>query len=1064
VNNSLRIRNSVRLAVAAALVLARTAAAADEKPDIGPPAAAPSSDTQPATVEEVVVTGSRIRREAADTTTNEPLNIVSAETLTDRGYTQVGDALNSLTAMAPSTPITPHNGSSSGSGQQFPNLFDLGPGRTLTLVNGRRFVNSIVAHNDASGLSVDPAVDTNMIPTGLLERVDVVQGGGSVVYGSDAIAGVVNYVLKDHFTGAEFDAQTGQTSKHDYPQNSVRGTFGTNFDDDKGNIAVDIGWSRTDPLLQSERPDAAVGYTAADSNPLYAGPNGGISSVAGVNNSHFWEFNNNGVLFVRPPGTAPGSYQAAFGAGFFVTQNGQSFANGGSPTQFNAAGSALIPYNPGAFPRGIPLPSAANGVAGPASAGYVDPVFASGGDGYSYQNLGSLYSGVERRTVNVIGHLDLASNVKLSMELTYGHTRGDDPLATNVSNTVLNDTPSGAGGIIINANNPYLPVSARGTIYNYLASSFGPSLAGLWMAQGAPGVPPLAAAVPGFGVELSKNWAGLLPSYAGITDTDTLRALFALDGHFTWVEREFDWDVSVSRGHSQSTFNQDNVVVSRLNNALNAVNIGTAANPNIVCAINATAVVDPACKPINPFGSGPYTTAQQNYVTGIFGQEQFTTQDDYLATLGGPITTLPAGDAKFSATYEHRQETANYDPTPDSLLGLAPGGVPTVSTSGSYHTNELSTELLLPLVGKDFSTLGLNSVELEGAYRFVDNSLAGSANLWQAGLRWTLTPGVTLRASRSVNFRAPNLNEIFAPTLTELGAVTADPCDSREINSGPNPKARLANCTAQFAANPSYNGGTGSVANYQDPAQNFSTASITSSGNRDLKNEVSHTWTFGTVLQPEFIPGLTIVADRIEIRLINALSQFQPMNFLEACYDTTGPQRNAACSTFTRNSNGDIVTATSEFFNAGFQTYKGETYNVNYQRRNLNLNLEVTHNDVNDISVTGTDLTRLAGSILDPRWVARFDAAYTWDKLRVTYELYFLPRTLESTTSTPESNPYPEIASNAQHSISASYQATKDLTVRAGITNLTDKMPSYPTLSYGDILGRRYFLGVNLHL
>ena len=78
--------------------------------------------------------------------------------------------------------------------------------------------------------------------------------------------------------------------------------------------------------------------------------------------------------------------------------------------------------------------------------------------------------------------------------------------------------------------------------------------------------------------------------------------------------------------------------------------------------------------------------------------------------------------------------------------------------------------------------------------------------------------------------------------------------------------------------------------------------------------------------------------------------------------------------------------------------------------------------------------------------------------------LYFLPRTLDMATSTPESTPYPEIASNITHSISASYQATKDLTVRAGITNLTDKMPSYPTLSYGDILGRRYFLGVNLHL
>ncbi|MEA3181068.1 MAG: iron complex outerrane recepter protein [Gammaproteobacteria bacterium] len=1004
-------------------------------------------------MEEVVVTGSRIRREASDTTTNEPLTIVDAQTLTDRGYTQAGDALNALTAMAPSKPVTPNNGQSSGSGQQFPNLFDLGPGRTLTLVNGRRFVDSVVAHNDGSGKNVDPAVDTNMLPTGLLQRVEVVQAGGSVVYGSDAIAGVVNYVLKDHFTGAEFDAQTGLTSKHDYPQNSVRGTFGTNFDDDKGNIAVDLEWSKTKPLMQSDRSadTAAIGYTAADSNPLYAGPNGGISSVAGVNNSHFWEFNNNGVLFVTPPGTGAGAYQAAFGGGFFVTQNGQSFAKGGIPTQFNSAGSALIPYNPGTFPAGTP-------------AGSVNPVFASGGDGYSYQNLGSLYSGVERRVVNVLGHLDLASNVKLSMELTYGHTRGNDPNAINVGNTVLNNQASGAGAVIINANNPYLPASARTTIYNYLASSFGPSLAGLWMAQGSPGVPPLSQAVPGFAVDLSKNWAGLLPSYAGITDTDTLRALLALDGDFSWLNRDFDWSVSASRGHSHSTFNYDDVIVTNLNNALNAVNIGTAANPNIVCAINATTVVNPACQPINPFGSGPYSAAQQNYVTGVFGNEQVLTEDDYLATLGGPITSLPAGQAKFSTTYEHRQETANFDPTQDSLLGLAPGGVPTASTSGSYHTNEVSTELLIPIMGKDFTVPGVNALELEGAYRFVDNSLAGSANLWQAGLRWTVVPGVTLRGSRSVNFRAPNLNEVFAPTVTALGSVTTDPCDSRRINAGPNPAVRLANCEAEFAAHPSYNSGKGSLTNYQDPAQNFSTAEVTSAGNPNLKNEVSHTWTFGTVLQPPFLPGLSIVADRIEIKLINALSQFTPENFLEACYDTTGPARNPACSTFTRNSNGDIVSATSTFFNAGSQSYKGETYNVNYQRYNLNLNLEVTHNDVNDISVTGTDLTRLAGSVLDPRWVGRFDAAYTWRQLRLTYELYYLPRTLATTTATPENTPTPWIAANVQHSISTAYQLTDELTIRAGVINLTDQMPSYPTLNYGDILGRRFFLGVNLHL
>src|SRR5262249_45013638 len=161
-------------------------------------------------------------------------------------------------------------------------------------------------------------------------------------------------------------------------------------------------------------------------------------------------------------------------------------------------------------------------------------------------------------------------------------------------------------------------------------------------------------------------------SYAALTKTDTLRALFALDGSFNLGSHEYDWNVSASRGHSQSTFNYDNVVVSRFNNAINAVNIGTAGSPNIVCAINAVTVTDPACNPLNPFGATPLTTAQRNYVSGVFGQEQFDTQDDYLATLGGALVTMPAGDAKFSATYEHRAEYENFDPTEDSLLGLGP--------------------------------------------------------------------------------------------------------------------------------------------------------------------------------------------------------------------------------------------------------------------------------------------------------------------------------------------------------------------------------------------------------
>jgi iron complex outermembrane recepter protein len=1022
--------------VAAAAVLLTLAAPARAQDATGPALNMEKNGGKTVELEEVVVTGSRIRREGADTTTAAPLNIIGADTLAARGYTQVGDALNQLTTNVPQAPITNNTGGSSGSGQDFPDLFNLGAGRTLTLVNGRRFVTSGVATPTEGAVSLgDNVVDTNMIPTGLLKRVEVVDAGGSVIYGSGAIAGVVNYVLKDHFTGVQFDAQTGRSTHGDYPQNTVRATLGTNFLDGRGNVAVDVEWSKSDPLLRSQRaylPD--IGYTEADSDPRYTGPNSqGIVPTYGLYNSAFWEFSNAGVPFILPPG-AP--YQAAFGGAFILTQNGIHYP-GGAPVQFNPGGTGLVPYNIGTFPPGT----------GPDEA-FVGIPFASGGDGWPYEDLGSLYSGVERDVGMVIGHYDLTSNVKVSTELYYGRTVGTDPYGSQPSFTVLNNAASGAGAIPILASNPYLPASAASSIANYLNTTLGPGLGFAWLG-GAPLPPSLA--------ELSKFWPGLIPSDAVRSDVQSLRALVALDGSFNLRGQDYYWELSASRGYTQNENSSYNVINYRFNNAIDAV---TNSAGQIVCGVNDPAVTDPACVPINPFGNAPISAAAQAYVSGLYGITQFEKEDDLLATAGGPLLDLPAGALQTNLTYEHRTDKANYDPLEDTALGLGPSGAPTPQTSGQYTSNELSAELLVPLLGKDFTLPAVKALELHGAYRFVRNSIAGEANLWSTGLRWTVVQGVTLRASHGTNYRAPNLNELFAPAVSALGSAR-DPCDSRYINTGNNPAARLANCQALFAANPSYNGGNG-LAGFEDPSSNFTTADVTTGGNRALANEVSHTWTFGIVLQPQFLPGFTLTADRIDIKLTNAITQFIPDDYAATCYDSVRPAT-AYCGTFTRDSNGDIVTATSSFVNAGLLTYKGETYDLDYRftlagRHRFDLSLETTHNEVDDQRV-GETLTRNAGTGLDPRWVSRLDASYGIGRLRLTYSLFYLPRSVREPGDTPQNTSTAFLASNAQHSISALYNVTKNVTVRAGVVNLTDEAPSFGSLAYGDVLGRRYFVG-----
>lgn len=992
-------------------------------------------------VEEIVVTGSRIRRETSLTETVAPVNVIDGGSLLDRGFAQVGQALNEATMSVPSQPITAFDGTSSGGGEQAPALFGLGAGRTLTLVNGRRFVStasSFGVPGALQGQTNDSVVDTNIIPTGLLRRVEIVQGGGAAVYGSDAIGGVINYVLRDDFEGLELDAQYGQSFRGDYPTPVGRITWGKNIGG-RGNVAINAEWSRTDPLFATDRPTPALGRTT-QANPADTGPNDGIPSVVPVFDSRFWEFNNTGVLFYIPSpvcqSSPPSPAQPGFPVRCFVTIDGAQYnqlAGVGTPAQFSSDGSTLVPYNPGSF-------------AGP---GPSIP-FASGGDGLAYNELAALYSGVERASANLIGHYDLTDKVRLSTELLYSQVEGEDPRSTVISNTILNSADTGSGPIPVRAANPFLTPAARDTIINFLNSNpmlFGPN-SGFGWAAGAP--------LP---ISLSKNFVDLVPNRIGTREIETYRALLALDGDLTIGDRDMYWSVSASYAGTDGSVRTWGVVADRFNNAIDA---RADANGNPACAINVDADPtndDPACAPINPFGIGNVSSAARDYVSARFGQDFENRQWDYLATLGGTAFSLPAGDVKFSVAYEHRKEEARFTPTEASRLGLGRAAVPEAIQSGDYHTHEFSAELVVPLLGRDIVVPMVDELELSGAFRTVDNSIAGTENVWSAGLRWSIVPDVTLRGSRSRNFRAPNLAQLFSPTTTGLESIGQDPCDVQRIDAGPNPAVRRANCEALFAANPGY----GPLETFEDPAENFPITQVTRGGNLDLQNEVSDTWTYGIVLRPRFVDGLTIVVDRVEVDLENGLSFFSPMDFLATCFDSP-VQPDDICAVSTRNELGHVVASSALTFNAGSIRFRGETYTIDYSIGGgwgrLDLNLEATHTALLETSVTGVDLTRTDGSATNPKWRARLAARYSQGPLGVLYTLNYLPETRVTRETTIENSANPILSANYRHSISASYEFDDTYSVRAGVENITDEQPSYPSFTYGDLLGRRYYVGL----
>src|SRR4051794_37133129 len=183
----------------------------------------------------IVITGSRIRRPNLESTV--PIPSVGGEEFFETSQVSVGDVLNDLPALRSTFSQANSTRFLGTAGLNLLDLRGLGTQRTLVLVNGRRHVGGDV-------LNTATSVDVNTIPVDLIERVDVVTGGNSAIYGSDAIAGVVNFVLKQDYEGVQLRGQGGISKYNDLGSYFVSALAGTNFADDRGNVAINVEYAR----------------------------------------------------------------------------------------------------------------------------------------------------------------------------------------------------------------------------------------------------------------------------------------------------------------------------------------------------------------------------------------------------------------------------------------------------------------------------------------------------------------------------------------------------------------------------------------------------------------------------------------------------------------------------------------------------------------------------------------------------------------------------------------------------------------------------------------------------
>jgi iron complex outermembrane receptor protein len=985
-------------------------------------------------VSEVVVTGSRIPR--VDLQSVQPIQVITSETMDRKGFTNIADALNEIpSAGIPVNPIGDQG--SFGTGRNFVNIFNLGTNRTLVLVNGRRFVGG----NPASiftGANAGGQVDLNSIPTGLVDRIETIQAGGGAVYGSDAIAGVINIITKTQYEGVEVDGLYGISDRGDAESWRGRIVAGHKFLDDRLSLMGSYEYNETSALAFTDRPVTARQIAFAN-NPLNTSSTDGIPGAILIFNRRIPELTAGGLPFRTGGSALSGQLTIADP----TSPTGRSFA------QFAPDGT-LVPYNQGQFYQAS---------------------IASGGDGLNLAQLSSLQSPVKRHVVNGFGRFDVTDHVRLSTELLYAKANSEEPFNQPIFNSSLFGGNSAA--LRFSTANPFLPAATRAQL--------------LSQPTPLPGDP----ASPGNSLFFLDRASTDIGSNKTTSESETYRGVFNVDGDFQLNSHKFFWNASANFGENKGTFTSPNIDQTKFLFAIDAVR---DASGNIVCRDPTARAA--GCQPLNLFGLGARSQAALDYVAVQFVTKFEIKQTDYQANFGGDILDLPAGAWSFAAGWEYRKEESSFNPNDPQRLGVG-RSAPITAISGSFHTNEYYVETTVPVFGKDFNFPLMRRLEFDGSYRKIDNSIAGSDKAWQYGGRWYPFHDLLLRAQKSRSFRAPAITETSLPTATSFFTAT-DPCDARNIASGPSPATRAANCAADFTA-------AGLPANFQLTSQvQAATVQGTTSGNPTLKNEIAEQWTVGAVYQPHFIPGLELHADWVHIDLANAIANFNLTSILQVCYDS--PSRPAdACGRFQRGLGsgarpGQILSAgdvgpgnavsggpATGFINAGYTHFEGLTAGASYHVAladwgarwsddpgSLNIKFDLFHVKRQETSVTGLgfDLNRDEGEIGNAKYQAKLEAEYIKSPFTVTWTLNYQSRSKFNNDFTPETRFPLTVDPYFVHDLAFTYDLGH-WTERAGlgiegaqarliIRNVTNTEPPSGTTGLGvyDVIGRYYQFGL----
>ncbi|WP_294250919.1 TonB-dependent receptor [uncultured Sphingomonas sp.] len=1055
-----KMQKGLRTGTALSALVLATAGAFAGMPAYAQDTAASGAQQEEPAAQDIIVTGSRIARPNLEGAT--PVTVVTAEQLQQTARISIGDVINDLPQVR-STYSQQNSSRFLGTGGlNLVDLYGLGTQRTLVLVNGRRHVGADILNN-----AVSP--DLNTFPTDLIEDVQILTGGSSAVYGSDAIAGVVNFKLKQDFEGLQMRGQGSITDKQDAGSYSASLLAGKNFAGGRGNIAVDLEYAHQNDLFASDRSYYARNDTllTVDNDPagLPNGSDGVPDNVffrdvrsAGIYSGGLVSFSPSTTLGTAPCGR-DNQTSAAFPNGRPFTCN-YIFASNGDLIQ--QTGSRVGVQN------ATTASTSASGVTGVAPGGAF-----IGGNGNTRREdkLVQLLPRLDRYAINVIGHFDVSSAFTPFVEAKYVRTEsfsagGSGPaFFTGSTIDALYERPR--------LDNPYLSSQARTTITNALIAS---------------GVP---AANIGNGTRfiMRKNLTDL-----GMRSEAARRETFRIVGGVRGdLGSNFRYEVAGNYGQfTEHTKVLGNVNTQRLALALDSARNGSG---QIVCASQ----IDPnraedfvgndailqkdiaACKPLNPFGVGNISQDAKNYVLQNTVSRGKITQLDFTGFVSGDTGTffnLPGGPVGVAVGGEYRRETAFFKADPLVEAGYTFYNALAEFNPPSFEVKEAFGELNLPLLKDIFL---VKEFSAHAAARVSDYK-GGAGTVWAYNFDGTYSPvkGIMFRAAYSRSVRAPNLTELYAAPGQNFAPGFSDPCSQANLANGT--QYRPANCAAAV--------GTGFNYNY---AQSLETSA---SGNPNLQAEKSDSYTYGVVIQPPMIPGLSLTVDYYNIAVNNVITSPSPQQVANACYDSP-TTNNQFCSIFKRDDAAGSVTGTP------FRILEGSLLErpLNYaQLKVRGINAEVsylykfspenslggrfvyTHQLTNEAFLDPTQpgfADNYRGEVGDPRDAFNVNIDGKFGKFFFGYQMRYLSKmaatsieALESFQGRPATNlDFADInwyRAVTYHDLRIGVSIRPKQQFFLGIDNLTDERPPLGSTGIGggsgiyDNIGRRMYAGFNV--